>query len=433
MRITNSLILVLLLTEVCALPAFAKKTEFVITQRDEDEIKKLIDEYNKHIKITINPVSSHIPFDKLAKCDAYDQLIKYDAKIIPYIIRQGQIEQESRVLVGSALAQREIKNLQDLNSYQKERKIKLRNGISPCVEWPGVFILPGASISASKLIELNTQKNWDRFSWIEWWEKNHDRFEFKTDRPVFINTKHKYYSHPHVSTEVVDGLLYIEAVSATYRQMIERVAAEMGIDVFIGEQLEYMRIISTVRMRAVTFEEFAYLIGRTVYVEGFKYRKIGNKYHFGGKTPSKPRRIMDGWGIMMNKTVFHESDPIPVTIITRGTGVLINPSDTVFVDYGSFKITTNDGRIIKDYNNVQNRRKATKKPLYREKDCTEIDLLLNKYIALKPGEYNLNFRYLSNETPSIAIEVYKKSRYFQQKMKVKNEKIDQFNILNWSP
>ncbi len=195
---------------------------------------------------------------------------------------------------------------------------------------------------------------------------------------------------------------------ATYRQIIERAAAELGIDIFIGEQRK-IDVIGTVRMKSITFEEFAYLIGRTVYVRGFEYYKTGKKYHFGGKNRAKPRAILNGWGIMMDKTVFEEGESIPITIITRRKGDLVNPLDPLFFNYGSFKITKNDGTIIKDYS-IQKETKPTMKMLKRKKDLTQIELDLSNYCILSPGEYNIKFKYLSNETPSIAIEIYKKNK-----------------------
>jgi len=213
---------------------------------------------------------------------------------------------------------------------------------------------------------------------------------------------------PQIRTTVKNGLLDIYAVSATYHQIIERAAAEMNIDVFIGEQ-EYINLLTTVRKRAVTFEEFLYIIGRTVFVGGFDYHKTEKGYWVGGKNPAKPRAILDGWGIMMERTVFSVGDEIPVTIITRLPGLvtIIDPADPTFVCYGSFRVTTNDGKIVKDYNPVtKSRLDFTVPHIGIKKDCYPIQVLLNKFCTLPAGEYNIRFRYLEHETPSIAIEIY---------------------------
>lgn len=381
--------------------AITAEAEFVITQKDMDEIIKHAEEFNKCADSTYNPVYSSFPFSKIQECEAYKKLIQYDYKLVPYLIRQNQIENESRVIVGSALADRHIANLEDLQNYQQQRSAKLSKDIKPIIKFSGMLL---HQIVEKDNPELDWSSYHTRFSWMERWENNKGRFEFKTNKPIVIDTQHKYYNHPHISTQNNNGLLDLEAVSATYRHIIERAAAELGVDVFIGKQ-EYIDIITTVRMRAVNFEEFVYLIGRKAYVKGFEYYKIGEKYHIGGKTKAKPRANLHGWGIMMDKTVFREGDEIPVTIITRGIGDLVNPSDPVFFGYGSFKITTNDGTVIKDYN-ISQKLKPTKKPVNRSKDCSKIELDLNKYCQLSSGEYNVRFKYLSNETPSVAIEIY---------------------------
>lgn len=241
---------------------------------------------------------------------------------------------------------------------------------------------------------------------MEWWEDNKHQFVFDTEHPVTIDTTHNYSERPHVSTQTTGNLLILEAVHATNRQIVERAAAELGVEVFIGEQ-SYMDILTTVRMRGVTFEEFAYLIGRNACVRGFEYRKTGAGYHFGGKTKAKPWTIMNGWGIAMERTVFSLGEDIPIIIVTRGVGEMIDPSDPVFSSYGSFKITDNAGNVIKNYL-LQAKERATVPLFQKENECTRIDLILDGGRLLKPGEYNITFKYLENETPSIAFEVYEK-------------------------
>jgi hypothetical protein len=182
----------------------------------------------------------------------------------------------------------------------------------------------------------------------------------------------------------------------------------MNINVFIGEQ-QYIDVITTTRMKGVTFEEFLYIIGRTVCIGGFDYHKTETGYWIGGKNPTEPRALMNGWGIMMERTVFSVGDEIPVTVITRLPGLItiIDPEDPTFVYYGSFRVTTNDGKIVKDYNPItKSRLDFTIPPIKIKKDCYPIQVSLNKFCKLPAGEYNIQFRYLENETPSIAIEIY---------------------------
>jgi|GEM_PF-5458125 len=377
------------------------EAEFVITQKDEDEIIRLVEDYNNCVDSIQIPASSATFYGAFQECDAYKKLLKYDYKLIPYLIRQNQIEKESRVIVGSSLADRHIADLEDLQNYQRQRSARLIDGVKPWFKYPELPLDQIVNNVEWYKVRRNPRT---RFSWLEWWDDNKDRFIFKTDKPITIETEYKYYNHPHISTQVNGGLLDIEAVSATYRHIIERAAAELGVNVFIGEQ-QYIRHLTTVRMRGVTFEEFTYLIGRTVYVRGFEDHKDGDKYHFGDETEAEPREILDGWGIMMDKTVFREGDDIPVTIITRDTGDLVYPIDPELFGDGNFKITTNDGNIIKDYGNL-NKIKPAKRQKIKSTRMTRVELNLNEYCQLKPGEYNVRFKYLSNETPSVAIEIY---------------------------
>ncbi len=408
MKTVNLMISLLLLSIMASATFSAAKAEFVITQQDEDDMIKFAEElrewaHSKYEPDLSSSVAHFIPFDELQKCDAYNKLIEYDWKLVPYQIRKIQIENELRVIIGSALANRAIESLEDLYNYQGEKLPGLSEEIA--MRFPG-RLLYQTTVGKEVCQKLGRKPDRAGFSWIEWWGENKDRFKFKTKKRFKIGTQYKYFNHPHVSTVQHGGLLHLEAVNATYRQIIERAAAELGVNVFIGEQID-IDVICTVRMRSVTFEEFAYLIGRTVHVGGFKYYKDGNKYHFGSEVEAKPREILDGWGIMMNRTVFYEGDTIPVTVITRGTGELVDPLDRVFYDYGSFKITTNNGTIIRDYN-IQRKTKPTLELINREKDCTKIDLNLSNYCQLPPGEYNVRLKYLSHETPSIAIEIYRR-------------------------
>jgi hypothetical protein len=203
-------------------------------------------------------------------------------------------------------------------------------------------------------------------------------------------------------------VLDIEACHVTIRQIIERAAAEMGARVFIGDHPD-MGIITNVRMRGVTFEEFAGLIGYTVSVGPMPLRVDENGYHFGGDAEPEPRVLFDGWGIKMHKTVFSEGDPIPVTVIVRGIDEVVDPSDAAFKDYGSFRVTDNEGETILAYL-PQTKTPPAKDVLKPAHDGMEIVVDLSDYSKLPPGEYNVQFRYLTKETPTAAIEVYPKTK-----------------------
>jgi hypothetical protein len=385
----------------------AAPAKATITDEDAAGIRELIDQFNADIKTTLNPLSSSLPLDKLLATPSYKALLQYDAKLLPFLIRQWQAEQDSRVLVGSVRAERKIAGQDDLYEYQKERAARVKTGVMPWLNWPGLFILADTTVGKALDWRYPPRPTATPFSWIDWWEDHQGEFEFRMTAPPVIETGEKYYNHPHITTWKVGDLLMIDAVHVTYRQIIERAAAELGIDVFIGAQ-DYMDIITTVRMRGVTFEEFAYLVGRTVSVRPLTYRKTDDGYHFGGKEPSVPRRIMRGWGIAMGRTVFTTGEPIPVIIVARKVGEMVDPADPAFSTYGSFRITDNAGKIVREYL-PQRRDKPTLPLFHKEKDGTEITLRLGIEADLPPGEYNVSFKYMDEETPSYAFEIYERA------------------------
>ena len=65
--------------------------------------------------------------------------------------------------------------------------------------------------------------------------------------------------------------------------------------------------------------------------------------------------------------------------------------------------------IIKDFTyNERLKQKIT--VLKRRKNSTTFELDLNKYCRLAPGEYNITFKCISQDTPLIPIEVYEKKK-----------------------
>jgi hypothetical protein len=390
-----------------AIPVAQPEGKIVITQEDEDEIVKLAEEFNRHVDSVTEFGSSILPFDKYMDSDSYRKLIAYDAKLLPYLIRQFQIEEESRVFLGSSLIDEEIVIPYDLYLYQQDRAGKLREGVKPWFDYHAAHLLASRTTIGSELYKgLGRRSYLARFSWIDWWENHRDEFESKTKNPVEIDTTHKFFSHPHISTERHGNMLDIEACHMTIRRIIERAAAEMGVKAFLGEYRD-MGTITKVRMRGVTFEEFAGLIGYTVSVSPIPLRIDEDLYHFGGDAESEPRALLDGWGIKMWKTAFSEGNPIPVTLITRGTNPIVDPSEPAFKDYGSFRVTNNDGEIVLDYR-PHRKTPPAEDALKPAHDTMEIVVDLADYCKLPPGEYNVSFRYLTKETPTAAIEVYKR-------------------------
>jgi hypothetical protein len=374
----------------------------VITQADEDAIKSILEEFRQH-QAKVSFRSDIAPY---LDCESHPKLVKYGLKAVPYLVEGLACQEAEDAWVGSGL-------IPDTNAKTPEEVYKYncshRSKSPPSLFFAGIVLmelLPD-DMKPSQSIPKEGYADTKEFAWSNWWQQHKHKFIFQTQNPLVIPpAKYIHSKTPQIRTTVNNGLLDIYAVSATYHQIIERAAAEMNIEVFIGEQ-EYINIIATVRMRAVTFEEFLYIIGRTIFVGGFDHHKTETGYWVGGKNPAKPRAILNGWGIMMERTVFSVGDEIPVTIITRMPGpiTIVDPADPTFVCYGSFRVTMNDGKIVKDYDPVT-KVHLTVPPIEIKKDCYPIKVLLNKFCKLPVGEYNIQFQYLEHETPSIAIEIY---------------------------
>ncbi len=381
----------------------------VITQKDEDEIHKLARAFNEDIGSIVYPnpeihwyPGSSPPVDQLRETESFGQLMDFGLKLMPYLVRQRQIYAEGRVYLGSSLADREISCLEDLLEFNRDRASRLKKSASLWIRWPGSTALEEPLLEpdiAGQYGPCGAHSGRRRFPYVQWWDDHKNMFMFETAQPIIIDTTYKYDSRPHVSTQTAGGLLTLEAVSATYRQIIERAAVELEVDVFIGEQ-HYMRDLTRVRMRGVTFGEFAYLIGHSICESGFGYRKIGNAYHFGNDTKAGPRLFPGGWGIAMERTVFRAGEDVPVTIVPRREDRM-TLADSDFFSYGRFRISDNTGNVIGDY-----RPRAAGGPGGPLLQKKKIDLIIDGGRGLKPGEYNLTFRYLENETSSIAFEVY---------------------------
>lgn len=378
--------------------------KIVITQADEDAIKNILREFRQHqAKVSFrSDVASYLD------CEAHQKLLKYGWKAVPYLVDQAAQREAVDAYIGSVLIKEmNVKTPQEVFEYNRRRKSKSANTLAPFILETVLRELPSGKIAPN----LNKPK--DRvgyaynevFAWVKWWQHHKDKFVFITMHPLVIPPLIDDHSTvPQVRTTVKDELLDIYAVDASYRQIIERAAAEIDIDVFIGEH-EYLEVRTTIRMKSVTFEEFLYMAGRSVSMEGFKYSKTETGYRIGGKTPAKPTKKISGWGIMMGNTVFNVGDEIPVTVITWEIDQLVDPCDPVFHRYGSFQVTTNDGKIIKDYEAIT-KAQPTIPPITISEGRYKFQVLLNEFCKLSAGEYNIRFRYLNSETPSVAIELY---------------------------
>jgi len=371
----------------------------VITQADDMAIRDILEKWRKHQdKVSISSQTEPY-FD----CQAHRELLEYGPKAVPYLIEQLARQRAAEAYVGAPLIDDpKVKTLEQVYEYNRRRKTQMHD--STLAHW----ILTGAlgELVFAPATEIQSSgRRAKGFDWLDWWPEHEARFVFADGGFAGVALpREKRPLTPHISTTVKNGLLDICAVSATYRQMIERAAAEMGIETFIGEH-RYMDIIGTVWMKSVTYEEFLYMVGRSVYIKGFDYRKTENGYHVGGNKPAKPRAILSGWGIKMSRTVFGAGEDIPVTIITRGMPQPADAHKAVFERCASFRITRNDGSVVKDYEPAEDSCSAAP-PANWLGAMHEIELVLNRFFEPKVGEYNIRFRYQEQQTPTVAIEIY---------------------------
>ncbi|NQU68208.1 MAG: hypothetical protein HQ510_09730 [Candidatus Marinimicrobia bacterium] len=121
-----------------------------------------------------------------------------------------------------------------------------------------------------------------------------------------------------------------------------------------------------------------------------------------------------GWGIAMDTTIFFEGQDIPIIVVpmryretynSKGLTAIIDPKDTAFETYGSFRVTDNRGDIILDY--LPQTKKPSALPLIQlDKRNIKLHLTINDGHTIKPGEFNVTFKYQSLETPSVPFEIY---------------------------
>jgi hypothetical protein len=370
----------------------------VITQTDQTAMKRILEDWREHQdKVGYSSLTEPY-FD----CDAHRQLLRHGLKAVPYLIDQLDRQHAVEPYIGSVLISHpNIHTLERVYGYNRQRKHEVYG--QTLAKW----ILTGTLwelVSSGVFEKEKLPPPTEPIDWFDWWNNYKARFVLpRGNAPALVVPHRMFRSTPHITTSMKNGLLDFSAAGATYRHMIEHAAAEMGIETFIGEHA-YMDIIGSVRMKSVTYEEFLYMVGRSVCVRGFDYRKISNRYWVGGEQPAKPRAIFSGLGIMMDRTVFPEGQDIPVTVIIRDSHAMLDPCDPAFASYAGFRVTTSDATVVKDFE-PQTHRPAAKSMLTATGDM-KVDLLLNRFCKLGPGEYNIRFHYFEHQTPTMPIEAY---------------------------
>lgn len=248
----------------------------VITQADNDGIKSVLKELKRHQdKVRV----SSIPADYL-NCEAYEKLLGYGRKAVPYLIEQVATMEAAFAYIGSAIIDSDqVKTPAQVYRYNSRRTNRMNETLA--------FFILDEALKEIVFPEMTRRQRrrytgyTEVFEWINWWQQHKDKFEFKTKNPVIIPPLRTNYPWGRiVKVTVRNGLIDVVAVGTTYRRIIERVAKKASVAVSFGKQ-EYLDVTTSVCMKSVTFEEFLYMLGRGVSIAGFQYRKTDTGYRIG--------------------------------------------------------------------------------------------------------------------------------------------------------
>ena len=223
--------------ESCA----ARDRTVVITQADDEAIKGILQNWREHQ----SKVSYSSMVEPYFDCEAHRQLLEYGWKAVPYVVGQLARQEAAEAYVGSALIDDpNLHTLQDVYEYNRLRKTQVHN--ETLAGWILTGVLQELTSPEGSRKE-NAGGHSEVTDWLDWWKHHKERFVFASGRrPYIVVPREKRRLIPQIATSVKDGLLDICAVGVTYRQILERAAAEVGIRTFIGEH-RYIDVIGSVR------------------------------------------------------------------------------------------------------------------------------------------------------------------------------------------
>jgi hypothetical protein len=166
-----------------------EQPKVVVTQEDEDAIRKALREFREH---TENPrVAVRSDTAAYLNCPGHATLLKYGWKAVPYLIEQSARQQGVEAVLGAAaIGDKKVKTPEEVAAWNAARREKVAGETLP------PFVL------ATVLRELPPAKDdpdvgkpevvggfagirpSDSFAWVTWWAANGKRFEIKTkNRP----------------------------------------------------------------------------------------------------------------------------------------------------------------------------------------------------------------------------------------------------------
>jgi len=249
----------------------------------------------------------------------------------------------------------------------------------------------------------------DCFVWLDWWQRNGARFDLESGVELWIPTVTEPSFEPHIATSVQDGLLDLHAVEATGRHIIQRAAAELGVDVFIGQE-HGLSDIRTVRMSGVDFEGFLSRLIESP--NGSSWEKTDAGYRVGEPQSSTPRLYVYGWGLAMERSVWQEGEPMTALVVVSDLGRRSRAVRSELLAHGRFQLLDNDGEEVHQCPALRSAGRVRCAPDIggqcrpTTRDQHALRFTIHESCVPAAGEYSLRFIWQEHRTPTIPVEVY---------------------------
>jgi len=368
----------------------AEPTSIVVSAAQAAEVRQLLAELDAFGR---TPPIAYLPDARAhLDCEAYEQLKEMGWVAVPYVIEQaarwysvydrGRTTAEARAEVSSSTlpASHITRVLRALPSSQEEPQIPQGLGIGET----------------------------DCFVWLDWWQTNQSRFSLAPGAEVQIPPVTETSFAPHITTSEAHGLLDLHAVSATNRHIIQRGAAELGVEVEIGRH-PMMSVSRTLRVSGVDFEGLLTRLAQS----GFSAWEMTEGGYRVGKLPaSPPRLIMNGWGIAMDRTAIRVGEPVQALVVVRELG---DDADAVLssaLEQGRFVVSSIEGTELRQCAARRSPAPIACVPNIRAEcggppsDGHALLLDVEPTCAPPTGEYVLRFVMGEQRTPPVPFEIY---------------------------
>lgn len=265
---------------LCA-PALAQQPAdqgpVTVTQDDADAIKNILVGFRRHVD-EVKLRSDPGPY---LDCEENRALRGYGLKAVPFLIEQVARIEAANAYRGAALIDEEgVKTPEEVYSWNRRRKTHAQDGTLALWLLDNVLTDLISSDMEDEPVRGNGGYT-EVFGWMHWWDRHKHRFVFEGgDPPAIPLPKRPYPRGPAVVVTAHDGLLDVSAAGVSYRRIIERAVAALGVTAIFGQQ-DYIDVVTSIEMRSVTFDEFMYLLGRSVSMAGFGHSKTDTGFRVG--------------------------------------------------------------------------------------------------------------------------------------------------------